>query len=190
MMESRKVVLLLLLLLKSSTVFAINIETESCIKSSKVILFSRSINAVENKFKEYINQMALSNIYTDFEAEKILKDKSRLYPKELCKEDLIFSLAEYTQNLIKSCTKNEIDFTIEDFSLELLNELSEMPVKSIFNAKKIRNTKLNQVIDELQVKDCSNLKYIKQVYQFKLATSATNICHSILETINSIKSDC
>ena len=190
MMESRKVLLLLLLLFKSSSLFAINIETKSCIQSSKVILFSRSINAVENKFKEYIRQMALSNIYTDFEAEKILKDKSRLYPKELCKEDLIFSLSEYTQNLVKSCTKNEVDFTIEDFSLELLNELSDIPVKSIFNAKKIRNEKLNKVITEIQNNDCPKSKHINQVYKFKLTTSAVNICHLIIDTINSIKTGC
>ena len=176
--------------INSTHIFAINIETQSCIKSSKIILFSRSINAIDIKFKEHINQKALSNIYTDFEAQNILNDSSRVYPKDLCKQNIIFSLAEYSRNLVKNCTQNDMDFTVEDFSLELLNELSDKVVKSVFNAKKIRKKKLNRVIDSIQMKDCPNLKHIKQVYKLKLTSNATNICHSILKTINSIKEDC
>jgi hypothetical protein len=185
-----KLIFLLSILLSTTNIFAINIETQSCIKSSKIILFSRSINAIDIKFKEHIRQKALSNIYTDFEAQNILKDRSRVYPKDLCKQDIILSLAEYSRNLVRNCTQNDMDFTVEDFSLELLNELSDKAVKSVFNAKKIRNIKLNKVIDEIQVNACPNSKHIKQVYKLKLTSDATNICHTILNTINSIKEDC
>ena len=94
--------------INSTHILAINIETQSCINSSKIILFSRSINAIDIKFKEHIRQKALSNIYTDFEAQNILKDRSRVYPKDLCKQDIIFSLAEYSRNLVKNCNTENL----------------------------------------------------------------------------------
>jgi hypothetical protein len=189
-MNPAKHIFLFLLIIQSSNLFAINIETRSCIKSSKVILFSRSLGAIEMKYRESVRQKALSNIYTDFEAQKILNEKSSLYPNEICKEDLILSLGEYSKNLLKSCTVNDTDFTVKDFSLELLSELADNTIRSIYNGNKIRNAKLNKIIDKIQTNDCPNIKHIKQVHKIELAAEAKDICFSILETINSIKEDC
>jgi len=166
------------------------IESAKCIETAKVVLFTKASVSMELNFKELIQRKKLNGLYSDFEAQTILENKQENYPTSLCDESLILSLGEYSKTLEKSCSHQDIEFTVKDFSLELLNEISTKKVKSLFNLSKINKRKMDSIINNLKTKDCSNKKHRDEITSLELSITARPLCHKIIRIINSIKNNC
>lgn len=189
---NRPAKLIFILIMTTTQVFAseeVN-ESTNCIKTAKVVLFTKASASIDYKFKELVRRKKMTGLYSDFEAQTILKNKKENYPVALCDQSLILSVDEYSKTLQKNCNHEDIEFTVKDFALELLNEISEKEVKSLFKSTEINNRKMNLLIDSMQAKTCSNSKHRVEINSIDLTIGPKKLCHKIIKILNSIKNNC
>lgn len=160
---------------------------DECFRNAKMVLFLKAQTALTEKFKEDVYQKSLENIYSDYEAKKILSDKSFPYPLSLCSGEIILSINEFTKHLKKGCSSQDIEFDLKDFNIVLLNELSSSRVKTDRDSLKIRLIKAKSFIKDTsseQFECVQSENSLDKFMSISLEDQSLKVCHEILQVIN------
>ena len=158
-----------------------------CMDNAKLVLFLKAQSALVEKFKEDIFQKSMQNLYTDFEAKKILKDPTFPYPVSLCSGEIILSINEFTTHLEKGCSSADIEFDLKDFNLVLLNELSNHRIKNTKKSFDLRLSKARSYIKETSKDSYScveKMDPLSKIMALSLSDQPLKVCHDIIQIIN------
>ena len=163
-----------------------------CLKTSRFVLFTKGLLSIDNKYENYINEQFSQGLYSEFEIDKLRKEKVAQIPNSICNDEISMSISEFI-NLIKyNCIKQESVDEIKTYTREIASDLSETRIKNTFESlNKVKKTALKDLENSLDsFNKCSKkLGYASDISAINLNVHSTMVCKQIVSIINQARAD-
>lgn len=163
-----------------------------CLKTSRYVLFTKGLLSIDNKYENHINEQYSQGLYSDFELEKLRKEKVAQIPNSICNDEISMSISEFI-NLIKyNCIKQESVDEIKTYTREIASDLSETRVKNTYESlNRVRKTALKDLENSLSSFTKCNKKsgYTSDISAINLNVHSTMVCKQIIYIINQARAD-